>query len=113
MPAIWAARRPALQCKARQPFLWLCPSLNGDVMMPKSACNTSSPKCLQGSEGLRCPVERPEAQVEISSGDTAWVLISAALVMLMTPGLALFYGGLARSKNVLGTIMQSFFMLGL
>src|SRR4051794_24970044 len=49
----------------------------------------------------------------ISSGDTAWVLISAALVMLMTPGLALFYGGLARSKNVLGTIMQSFFMLGL
>lgn len=51
--------------------------------------------------------------MEISSGDTAWVLISAALVMLMTPGLALFYGGLARSKNVLGTIMQSFFMLGL
>jgi len=48
----------------------------------------------------------------ISSGDTAWVLISSALVMLMTPGLALFYGGLARSKNVLATIMQSFFMLG-
>ena len=50
---------------------------------------------------------------EISSGDTAWVLMASALVMLMTPGLALFYGGLARSKNVLGTIMQSFFMLGL
>src|SRR5581483_12331736 len=49
---------------------------------------------------------------EISSGDTAWLLVSAALVMLMTPGLALFYGGLARSKNVLGTIMQSFMMLG-
>src|SRR5438132_13729680 len=49
----------------------------------------------------------------IDHGDTSWVLISAALVMLMTPGLALFYGGLARSKNVLGTIMQSFFMLGL
>jgi Amt family ammonium transporter len=48
----------------------------------------------------------------INSGDTAWMLTSAALVMLMTPGLALFYGGLARSKNVLGTIMQSFFMLG-
>src|SRR5262245_29841799 len=57
-------------------------------------------------------MSRPEAVVEISSGDTAWVLISAALVMLMTPGLALFYGGLARSKNVLGTIMQSFIMLG-
>jgi Amt family ammonium transporter len=50
---------------------------------------------------------------EISSGDTAWVLMSSALVMLMTPGLALFYGGLARSKNVLATIMQSFIMLGL
>ncbi|MPZ50407.1 MAG: ammonium transporter [Dehalococcoidia bacterium] len=49
---------------------------------------------------------------EISSGDTAWVMMSAALVMLMTPGLALFYGGLARSKHVLATIMQSFFMLG-
>jgi Amt family ammonium transporter len=49
---------------------------------------------------------------EIDTGDTAWVLTSSALVMLMTPGLALFYGGLARSKNVLGTIMQSFIMLG-
>jgi Amt family ammonium transporter len=48
----------------------------------------------------------------MDSGDTAWVLVSSALVMLMTPGLALFYGGLARSKNVLGTIMQSFMMLG-
>jgi Amt family ammonium transporter len=50
--------------------------------------------------------------MEIDSGDTAWMLTSSALVMLMTPGLALFYGGLARSKNVLATIMQSFVMLG-
>ncbi len=49
---------------------------------------------------------------EISSGDTAWMLMSSALVMLMTPGLALFYGGLTRSKNVVSTIMQSFLMLG-
>lgn len=48
----------------------------------------------------------------INSGDTAFVLACAALVMLMTPGLALFYGGLVRSKNVLNTIMQSFIMLG-
>ena len=47
------------------------------------------------------------------SGDIAWMLTSAALVMLMTPGLALFYGGLVRSKNILATIMQSVFMLGL
>ena len=44
---------------------------------------------------------------DINAGDTAWILASAALVMFMTPGLALFYGGLVRSKNVLGTIMQS------
>jgi Amt family ammonium transporter len=49
----------------------------------------------------------------IDTGDTAWVLISTALVMLMTPGLALFYGGLVRRKNVLSTIMHSFFLLGL
>ncbi len=49
----------------------------------------------------------------IDTGDTAWLLASAALVMFMTPGLALFYGGLVRAKNVLGTIMQSFFALGL
>ncbi len=49
----------------------------------------------------------------ISSGDTAWMLVATALVMLMTPGLALFYGGLVRSKNVLGTMMQSFICLGL
>jgi ammonium transporter, Amt family len=50
---------------------------------------------------------------KIDTGDTAWVLVSAALVMLMTPGLALFYGGMVRGKNVLSTIMQSFFIVAL
>ncbi|MBR2216454.1 MAG: ammonium transporter [Selenomonadaceae bacterium] len=49
----------------------------------------------------------------MDTGDTAWVLISAALVFLMTPALALFYGGMVRSKNVLATIMQSFFILAM
>ena len=49
----------------------------------------------------------------IDTGDTAWVLASAALVMLMTPALGFFYGGLVRGKNVLATIMQSFFVLAL
>jgi len=49
----------------------------------------------------------------MNTGDTAWLLVSTALVMLMTPGLALFYGGMVRSKNVLGTIMQSFIVIGL
>jgi Amt family ammonium transporter len=47
----------------------------------------------------------------INTGDTAWVLISTALVMLMTPALGFFYAGLVRRKNVLATIMHSFFML--
>jgi Amt family ammonium transporter len=50
---------------------------------------------------------------EINAGDTAWMLTSTALVMIMLPGLALFYGGLVRRKNVLSTIMHSFFGLAI
>ncbi|MDQ6682221.1 MAG: ammonium transporter [Chloroflexota bacterium] len=49
----------------------------------------------------------------MNTGDTAWVLIATALVMLMTPGLAFFYGGLVRRKNVLSTMMHSLFILAL
>lgn len=49
----------------------------------------------------------------MNSGDTAWLLVSAGLVMLMTPGLALFYGGMVQGKNVLSTLMHSFFALGI
>ena len=53
------------------------------------------------------------AGTKVDSGDTAWVLVSSALVMLMTPGLAFFYCGMVRRKNVLGTIMHSYILLGL
>ncbi len=71
------------------------------------------------------PASAPATQAQIAAlqqavrhaqlaGDNAWVLISAALVLLMTgPGLTLFYGGLVRRKNILGTMMQSFAMMGL
>ncbi len=49
----------------------------------------------------------------INAADTAWIVISTALVMLMTPGVALFYAGMVRRKNVLCTIMMSFIMLAL
>ena len=49
----------------------------------------------------------------MNTGDTAWLLLSAGLVLLMTPGLALFYGGMVQQKNVLSTFMHSFFALGL
>lgn len=50
---------------------------------------------------------------EVNSGDTAWVLASAALVMIMTPALGFFYGGMVRRKNVLGTVMHSFIIVAL
>jgi Amt family ammonium transporter len=49
----------------------------------------------------------------VNKGDTAWVLIATALVLFMTPGLALFYGGMVRGKNVLGMLMQNIFAMGL
>ena len=51
--------------------------------------------------------------MEISAGDTAWVLVSAALVLLMTPGLAFFYGGMVRAKSVLNMMMMSFVAIGI
>src|SRR5512138_235968 len=52
------------------------------------------------------------AAAGIDSGDTAWMLVSAALVLMMTaPGLALFYGGMVRRQNVLGTLMHSFIIM--
>jgi Amt family ammonium transporter len=51
--------------------------------------------------------------VAIDTGATAWMLTSTALVLLMIPGLAMFYGGLVRSKNVLGTVMHSFVAMGI
>ena len=55
--------------------------------------------------------QAPEAPLKIDPGDTAWLLISTALVMLMTPGLAFFYGGMVGRKNVLGILMQCFILL--
>jgi hypothetical protein len=55
----------------------------------------------------------PSPPPKIDSGDTAWMLTSSAFVLLMTPGLALFYAGMVRSKNVLSVLMQSFVACGL
>jgi ammonium transporter len=58
-------------------------------------------------------IPNPITKNAIDGGDTAWMLISTALVMFMVPGLALFYGGIARRKNLLGTMMQSMAALGI
>jgi Amt family ammonium transporter len=63
---------------------------------------------------LRPGIVQAQETGKINAGDTAWVLVSSALVLMMVaPGLALFYGGLVRRKNVLGTLMQSFILLAM
>src|SRR6185295_887978 len=60
------------------------------------------------------PGDARKSNVSISTGDNAWLLVSCAFVLMMTgPGLALFYGGLVRSKNVLSTFMHSMFLMSL
>lgn len=69
---------------------------------------------LAGWLGLAPSLAWAQDAAKISAGDTAWVLMSSALVLMMVvPGLALFYGGLVRRKNVLGTLMQSFILLAM
>ena len=72
---------------------------------------TMSAMCLALTASIAFAAD--DAAGAIDTGDTAWVLISAALVFLMTPGLAFFYGGMVRSKNVLSTIMHSFFIVAM
>jgi Amt family ammonium transporter len=50
---------------------------------------------------------------DINSGDTAWMLTATGLVLLMTPGLALFYGGMAQSRNIISTMLQSYIAMGI
>jgi Amt family ammonium transporter len=98
--------------------------LLGIIFLPALPARASSANAQADSQEL--PAARGESQnaritaLELgvadakSSADNGWMLVSSALVLLMTgPGLALFYGGLVRKKNVLGTMMQSFAMMGI
>jgi Amt family ammonium transporter len=68
---------------------------------------------VQSAQAVQPAPAPAETPAKIDTGDTAWLLTSSALVLLMTPGLALFYGGMVRRKNVLGTIMHSFVAMGI
>jgi Amt family ammonium transporter len=67
----------------------------------------------QDAAGAAPEAAAPAAAPAINSGDTGFILLCAALVLFMTPGLALFYGGMVRRKNALSTILQSFIAMGL
>ena len=92
---------PKYSLPSRFLFLILCLL----VLLPSYAL------ALQSTETVAPAVAVTAPPSKIDTGDTAWMLTSSALVLLMTPGLALFYGGMVRRKNVLGTMLQSFILV--
>jgi len=96
IPAVWAEDTPATTPSAAQ--------------ASASAADSTAPAAADAAAAPAAPTEPQLIGTDkINSGDTAWMLTSTALVLMMTiPGLALFYGGMVRKKNVLATLMQSF-----
>ena len=79
---------------------------------PASAGGAAAPPVVSVSAPAAATTPPPAAPASpISAGDTAWVLMASAMVLLMTPGLAFFYGGLVRKKNVLSILMQCFIVI--
>jgi Amt family ammonium transporter len=95
-------------------LLFLCfaalPAIAQDATPPASAPAAAAPAApAAAAPADATAAAAPAAAPKLDSGDTAWMLTSVALVLMMTiPGLALFYGGMVRKKNVLATLMQSF-----
>jgi Amt family ammonium transporter len=97
-------------------LLFLCfaalPAIAQDATPPASAPAAAAPAPAPAAEAAAAPAAdaaAAPAAPKLDSGDTAWMMTSVALVLMMTiPGLALFYGGMVRKKNVLATLMQSF-----
>ena len=95
IPAVWAEDAPSAAASAAQAPTSATPAAAEAAAAPAAAPAPTEPQLI-GTD-------------KINSGDTAWMLTSTALVLMMTiPGLALFYGGMVRKKNVLATLMQSF-----
>ncbi|HEY1160146.1 MAG TPA: ammonium transporter [Terracidiphilus sp.] len=95
--------------RSRSLHLLLLPAFLGSSVLALAQVPASAPATQAQIAALQQAVQNAQ-----SAGDNAWMLVSAALVLLMTgPGLALFYGGLVRRKNILGTMMQSFAMMAL
>jgi Amt family ammonium transporter len=90
---------------------------------PEAAASAAAPAAAvtAPADAAPAPAEAAPAEPEkpknvdpvLNTGDTAWMLVSSALVLLMLPGLALFYGGMVRQKNVLSTFMHSFVAMGI
>lgn len=89
------------------------------VSAPAPAAAPAAPAAVPEATAAAVPAEAAAPATPknvdpvLNTGDTAWILVSSALVLLMIPGLALFYGGMVRSKNVLSTFMHSFVAMGI
>lgn len=97
-------------------LLTICVSVVMVCLLAQVALAQTSSGSMAAADAQAARIAKLEQAVTDakSSGDNAWMLVSSALVLLMTgPGLALFYGGLVRKKNVLGTMMQSFAMMAI
>ena len=89
-------------------------STAADAPAGESSEPGATPEVEEGSDDQPAESTSAEAPVELSGAKVAWMLTSSALVLMMTaPGLALFYGGLVRKKNILGIMMQCMFLMGL
>lgn len=82
------------------------------AVAPAEAATAAAPAPTSVAEPV-ATAAAPDVKPVLNTGDTAWMLVSSALVLLMLPGLALFYGGMVRQKNVLSTIMHSFVAMGI
>nr|WP_183359732.1 ammonium transporter [Geomonas limicola] len=83
---------------------------------PAASAPAAAPAAAAAAPAPGAPAAAPapkNVDPVLNTGDTAWMLVSAALVLFMTPGLALFYGGMVRSKNVLSTMMHSMVAMGI
>jgi Amt family ammonium transporter len=108
MAKSWVLRFATVSAVLALLFLASCLSAQTTNSAP---ANTATPSASQSGKLAQLEQQIAEAK---GSADNAWMLVSAALVLMMTgPGLALFYGGLVRKKNVLATMMQSFTMMAL
>jgi Amt family ammonium transporter len=102
-PAAGAA--PAVAAPAATPAAAPAAAPAADAAKP---ADPAAPAVAPGT-----PAVPPDVKPVLNTGDTAWMLVSSALVLLMIPGLALFYGGMVRQKNVLSTMMHSLVAMGI
>jgi len=89
------------------------PAVSAAEATPAAAPAAATPAPEAAAPAEAAPATPPDVKPVLNTGDTAWMLVSSALVLLMIPGLALFYGGMVRQKNVLSTMMHSFVAMGI